>query len=207
MSQDVFVKTIQKDKYVLLTAISKFECSTPSGDIDSAKLKSIKEYVNDYNEKSVSRDLTITNILLIYPGTDCESKRANMMKLVNHIRFPKSKIIIITPTKLTTGVVKGLQSLSDTKEHKYHMFKTFTYNLLTSIIPKYELAPSYHILTDEEKNKLTEYFIDINNLPKIFEDDPQMIWIGAEAGQIIKYTYLSEVTIEAVGYCIVVSGP
>jgi DNA-directed RNA polymerase subunit H (RpoH/RPB5) len=46
---------------------------------------------------------------------------------------------------------------------------------------------------------------EIDNLPKIFEDDPQMIWIGANPGDIIKSVFLSEVTIESINYRIVIS--
>ena len=204
LSQDQFIKTIQKDKYILLSAIDKSIVSQQDGSINEEKLSSIKKMIESFNEKSKSTDITITNILLIYPGTECESKRANMMKLINHIRFPQAKVIIITPTKASSGVVKGLQNLASQKEHRGHEFKIFTYTLLSSILPEHELVPRYEILTNSKIEKLKQWFIDPESLPKIFENDPQMVWIGATAGDVIKFEYLSEVTIEAIGYCKVI---
>jgi len=203
LTQDQFIKPIQKDKYILLSSIAREEVSV-DGDIDQAKLNAVKQLVGSYNEKSKSKDITITNILLIYPGTDCESKRANMMKLINHIRFPKSNVLIITPTKVSTGVVKGLQALVSHKEHRDHDFKVFTYTLLNSVLPEHELVPRYEILTKDKIDQLKAWFIDPDSLPKIFENDPQMVWIGAVTGDVIKFTSLSEVTIETIGYCKVI---
>ena len=204
MQQDQFIKVIQKDKYVLLSSIHKEFVSNENGEIDQSKLDSTKSLIGSFNEKSKANDITITNILLIYPGTECESKRANMMKLINHIRFPQAHVIVITPTKVSSGVTKGLQSLSSQKEHHGHDFKTFTYNLLNSILPEHELVPRYDILSDQQVKELKSWFIDPESLPKVFENDPQMVWIGAKVGQVIKFTYLSEVTIEAIGYCTVI---
>ena len=205
MTQDQFIKTIQKDKYVLLSSVDIADVQNSTKELDEAKLKIIKKRIGSFNEKSKDSDITITNILLIYPGTDCESKRANMMKLINHVRYPRSNVIIITPSKVSSGVSKGLQMLSSKREHQHHDFKAFTYTLLSSIIPKHELVPKYEILSKEQVDNLKEWFLDPESFPKIFENDPQMVWIGAKVGQVIKFTYLSEVTIEAIGYCKVVA--
>lgn len=204
LPQDQFIKLIQKDKYILLSAIDQSIVSKSDGSIDNEKLSTIKKMIGSFNEKSKATDITITNILLIYPGTECESKRANMMKLINHIRFPQANVIIITPTKASSGVVKGLANLSSQKEHRGHDFKVFTYTLLSSVLPEHELVPRYEILSNEQVDKLKQWFIDPESLPKIFENDPQMVWIGASAGEVIKFVYLSEVTIEAIGYCKVI---
>ena len=205
MTQDQFIKTIQKDKYVLLSSVDIADVQNSANELDEDKLKIIKKRIGSFNEKSKDSDIAITNILLIYPGTDCESKRANMMKLINHVRYPRSNVIIITPSKVSSGVSKGLQMLSSKREHQHHDFKAFTYTLLSSIIPKHELVPKYEILSKGQIDKLKEWFVDPESFPKIFENDPQMVWIGAKVGQVIKFTYLSEVTIEAIGYCKVIA--
>lgn len=205
MPQDQFIKTMQKDKYLLLSSINRNLVTNDNDEVDEVKLKSMKDFISSYNEKSKVKDVVITNILLVYTGTDCESKRANMMKLINHIRFPFANVLIITPTKISSGVAKGLQMLSHQYEHRGHTFKAFTYNLLSSVLPEHELVPRYTILSTEEVMKLKEWFIDPEALPKVFENDPQMVWIGANVGDVIKFTYLSEITIEAIGYCMVIS--
>ena len=203
-TQEQFIKHIQKDKYILLSAANRSDVVGNSDELDNSKISKLKNLIHTYNEKSKSSDAVITNLLLIYPGTECENKRANMLKLINHIRYPLANVIIITPTKVSSGVAKGLQALSGRSEHRGHDFKTFTYSLLSSVLPEYELVPKYEILTQEQIDNLKKWFIDPNSLPKVFEHDPQMVWIGAKVGDVIKFTAMSEVTIESIGYCIVV---
>ena len=190
LTQSEFAKKIRKDKYVLLSAVS---------DSHTDDIQTITKYMGNYNEKSSIKNIRVFNILLIYPGTDCETKRANMMKFVNHVRYPKADIMIITSTKISNSVIKGLTALSHSKEHKHHSFCAYTYNLLTSIVPEFELAPRYEILntTDAAEH-------DVDTLPKIWETDPQMVWLGAIVGQVIKVTYLSETTIHGINYRVVI---
>lgn len=204
MSQDQFIKSIQKDKYVLLSAVSKSFVIDDNGDVDNSKLKGIQDMIGNFNEKSETEDLNVVHILLVYTGTDCESKRANMMKLINHVRFPCAEILIITPTKISSSVAKGIQALTNQKEHRHHTFRSFTYTLLNSVLPEHEFVPKYEILNPSKIEELKLWFIDPDSLPKIFENDPQMVWIGATIGDVVKFTYLSEVTIEAIGYCKVI---
>ena len=203
-SQEQFIKAIQKDKYILLSAANVSDVINASEEVDNNKVAQLKKSIETYNEKSKSTTTTITNILLIYPGTECENKRANMIKMINHIRYPLSNVLLITPTKVSPGVLKGLNSLSNRSEHQGHTFKTFTYQLLSSVLPEYELVPKYEILTSEQIADLKKWFIDPNMLPKVFEHDPQMVWIGAKIGDVIKFTTVSEVTIQTIGYCIVI---
>lgn len=204
LSQDQFIKAISKDKYIILSAVGRALVIDDGGNVDKVKLKSTKTTIESYNEKNGSKNIVLTNILLVYPGTECESKRANMMKLINHIRFPSVNVIIITPSKISAGVAKGLQLLSTQKEHREHTFKAFTYTLLNSVIPEYDLAPRYEILTSEQIDELKAWFLDPATFPKVFENDPQMVWIGAKVGDVVKYTFLSETTIEGIGYCTVI---
>ncbi len=191
MSQADFAKRIQKDKYILLSAVDKKHAED---------VANITEYIDGYNEKSSNTNIRLTHILIIYPGTDCETKRANMLKFINHVRYPRSDVIIITETELSGSVLKGLQALTTTNEHQHHAFYAYTYDLLTSVIPQFELAPQkYEILTDAEVQEF-----EIATLPRVFEDDPQMVWIGAKTGNVVRFTYMSEITLFSIGYCVVV---
>ena len=80
LPQDLFIKAIQKDKYMLLSSVDLSAVASQDNLVDADKLQSVKNLISSYNEKSKTKDVRITNILLIYPGTECESKRANMMK-------------------------------------------------------------------------------------------------------------------------------
>ncbi|KAF1333553.1 hypothetical protein FI667_g2567, partial [Globisporangium splendens] len=202
LSQDQCIKRIQKDKCVLLSAVDRHAVANDAHEVDSGKLNSAKKKLSD-----ASQDLTPTCILLIYPGTECENKRGNMTKLINRIRYPRARILVITPTRISPGVMKGLQALSSLHDHRHHEIKAFTYMLLNSVLPEFELAPKYEILTVAKLQHLRDWFVDPDTLPKIFEHDPQMVCIGAMVGDVVKFTFMSEVTIEGIGYCRVISNP
>lgn len=173
LSQDQFVKKITRDKYLILNSVPK----------------------------NPTNDQVGFNLVLVYPNTECETKRANMIKLINYIKEPKVDVLIITPNELSSSVNKLLASLSKSSgEHEFRTYKSFTYRLLTTILPDHELVPKYEFA---DKELFKEY--ELEELPKILENDPQMIWIGAKVGDVIKATFLSEVSIESINYRIVIS--
>lgn len=204
LSQDAFIKDIQRDKYILLSAVDRSLVCDESGAVIADKVDETRRIVETHNEKSKDCAFAITHVLLVYPGTECESKRANMMKLINHVRYPKAHVLVITPTKITAGILKSLHALRSQREHSARDFKAFTYTLLNAVLPEHELVPRYEILSEAEMVQLRGWRIDPELLPKIFEHDPQIVWIGAEVGQVVRFTYPSEVTIESIGYCVVV---
>jgi DNA-directed RNA polymerase subunit H (RpoH/RPB5) len=199
LSQIEFNKQIQKDKYIILKSVKQ-------NVLNELSLDEVKNYVASYNEKTKDKNIYITYILLIYIGTEAESKRGNMIKLLNHIRYPKAETLIITPTQLSSSIQKYITSeLKSYDEHKYRVFKPYTYDLLKSIRPTYELVPKFTILNEEEIEELKKNYFDVNAFSKVDENDVQMVWIGAVVGDIIKYEYLSETTIYGIDYSIVIS--
>ncbi len=199
LTQNELNKQIQKDKYIILKAVSNNTITS------TQTLTDIKKYIQHYNEKTVDKNIYITCILLIYVGTDAESKRANMIKLLNHIRYPKTETLIITPTKLSSSINNYITDLHKLSEHQYRTFKPYTYNLLKTILPNHELVPKYKILTQEEIDELEKHYITKENISKVYEHDPQMVWIGAKPGDVVEYRYLSEITIFGIGYALIIS--
>jgi len=54
------------------------------------------------------------------------------------------------------------------------------------------LVPEHAILSDNERKELLEkYDIRPEQLPKILDNDPAVLYIGAEPGQIVKVTRTS----------------
>ena len=199
LSQIEFNKQIQKDKYIILKSVKQDV-------LNNMPLDEIKNYINLYNETTKDKDIYITYILLIYVGTEAESKRGNMIKCLNHIRYPKAETLIITPTQLSSSIQKYITvELKSYDEHKYRTFKPYTYDLLKSIRPTYELVPKFTILNNAEIQELKDNYFDVETFSKVDENDVQMVWIGAKVGDIIKYEYLSETTIYGIDYSIVVS--
>ncbi len=191
MDQDRFIKRIQKDKYVVMSSIPAKSIQTESGEVDQQKL-------------SKANDMPVVVVVLVYPGTECENKRANMLKILAKVQHPFAEVIVITPIKISPGVAKGLRAMSTHTKTSDRTFKAFTYTLFNSVLPEHDLVPKYEILDAAQIEALEEWHIDPNTLPKIFEHDPQMVWLGARVGDVVKFTQLSEITIEAIGYCKVV---
>jgi DNA-directed RNA polymerase subunit H (RpoH/RPB5) len=191
-------KEMLKNKYLILKSVEN-KYITNEMSIDN-----IKEYLNSYDEKSLDINLYITFIIIVYPGTECESKRASMIKLLNHIRYPKCEVLIITYTKLSSSINKYISELTNTYEHKNQIFKSYTYNLLKTIVPNYITAPKYNILTTEEIENLNKNNINTNMIPRMLDIDPQVIWIGAKVGDILRYEYASEISIKGIEYAIVI---
>ncbi len=182
MEQDKFIKDIQKNKCIIMTSVPN---------VDKQKLDN-------------AENMKVLVILLVYPGTECENKKANMTKLISKITSAFADVIIITPVKISAGVSKGLKTMNVNTKKAYRSYRSFTYTLFNSVLPEHDLVPKYEILNDEQIDVLKEWNIDPDTLPKIFENDPQMVWAGAQVGDVVKFTYLSENTIEAIGYCKVI---
>ncbi len=189
--QESFIKMIQKDKYMILPSVPKKYIETSDGQIDKQKLEN-------------AENMRLVVILLVYPGTECENKQANMIKIINKITYNFTEVLVITPIKISAGVSKKLKSLSVDTDKSYKLYKSFTYTLFNTVLPNHILVPKYEILNEEQIDELKKWYIDPNTLPKILENDPQMVWLGAKVGDVIKFTLPSEITIESVQYCIVI---
>ena len=64
-TQEQFIKHIQKDKYILLSAANRSDVVGNSDELDNSKISKLKNLIHTYNEKSKSSDAVITNLLLI----------------------------------------------------------------------------------------------------------------------------------------------
>jgi DNA-directed RNA polymerase subunit H (RpoH/RPB5) len=177
MKQDEFIKNIQLNKYVILP-------SAPKDDKDAKK---------------------VLVLLLIYPGTECENKRANMKKFIDKIEYPFAEVMTITQVKVSAGVMGGLRQWEVDTSKAYRSFKSFTYPLFNCIIPEYNQAPKYSILSEEDTDLLDKKaMMDKENLPKIFEHDPQMVWLGARVGDVVRIIRLSDNNMEDPYYRLVI---
>ena len=120
------------------------------------------------------------------------------------ITYPRSDVILISSSNVGTHMYKFINKINN-EQPTTQMIYIYKYDLFKIIVPEYSLAPKYTILSDEEvKKQLETVHLTRYSLPKILETDPQMIWIGAKAGQVVRYEYLSEITIHNIGYSIVI---
>ncbi|MEA2055807.1 MAG: DNA-directed RNA polymerase subunit H [Candidatus Thermoplasmatota archaeon] len=69
----------------------------------------------------------------------------------------------------------------------------------------HKLVPIHEIISKEEEKELFEkYDITVDQLPKILDTDPVVIFIDAKPGQIIKVTRKSQTATKSIAYRLVV---
>ena len=72
-------------------------------------------------------------------------------------------------------------------------------------IMRHELVPLHMIVSEKEVEELySKYKIKLDQLPKIFDTDPVVKYIGAKPGQIVKIIRNSQTAKQSVAYRLVV---
>lgn len=186
---------VQKYKYIVMRSISKH---------DADHLEKIKNLLKDDKfDELKDTNVRIYYLIILYPNTDYNSKRPEFKKILSLVPYKNSDIMIVTKDKIGKHMLKFIYKLNETSaSQKIYVYE---YALFKTIIPEYSLAPKYTILSkDEIEKELSQFHIQPNNLSRVLESDPQMVWIGAKVGQVVKYEYLSEVTIKSIGYSVVI---
>lgn len=194
MSDEELNTTIQRNKFIILKAIHQK---------DESNKDLINEIISKPSKKDNKLDIHVYYLVILYPNAEYDSKRAEFKKLMNMITYPRSDVLLISSSKIGTHMQKFINKINE--EHPTQTVYSYGYSLFKTIVPEYSLAPKYKILTNEEiKKQLDSMHITIHSLSRILDTDPQMVWIGAKAGQVVRYEYLSEITIYNIGYSIVI---
>ena len=127
--------------------------------------------------------------------TNNESNVANHKDEFEKIIVPLSGEIILVSNKVLTNNIALLA--------KIYSIKIFSYRHANFIIDvtKAPLVHQHILLPKEEIEKeLNEIGIDKLQLPLIKMNDPQIIWLGAYEGDIVKIIRISEATGFSVAY-------
>lgn len=73
---------------------------------------------------------------------------------------------------------------------------------------KHEMVPDHQIMSEEEvADLLVTYRVSLEQLPKIYHDDPAVRAIGGDAGDVIRITRDSRTAGRAEAYRLVVKRP
>lgn len=112
------------------------------------------------------------------------SKSLEFKKLLNTIQEKEAHLIIVSKEGIKTPVKKFLS--------KYTKKKLWIKNLLyahfkvdvrkNEMVPKHslcDLEETQRVMTDNQIDNLTQF-------PKIKNTDPQVLWLGGKAGQLVK---------------------
>lgn len=138
-------------------------------------------------------------IYLFDKNSKYSSSSQDLKRLLKKIKGP-CDVILVTYQPFN---VYGRKAIA-----LYKSLNVFTYLhiIFDLVIPNGPLCYPHRILSKDEVLKLCndELFCYLTNLPKIFDEDPQCIWIGAESGDVVEIRILSDISGEAIQYRVVV---
>lgn len=152
----------------------KIECS------DKKQDRTVLIYLFDKNSKYVTS------------STDMKS-------LLHKIKNP-CHVILITYQPLNVYHKKAIAS------QKHLRVNVYRHEIFDLVIPDGPLCYPHRIMSKDEVLHLTneDLCCGVINLPKIMDDDPQCIWIGAEVGDVIEIKMLTDITGETLMYRVVI---
>ncbi len=134
---------------------------------------------------------------------DKDSKYAassqDLKRLLKKIKNP-CNVILITYSPFNTYGRKAIAT------YKHLSVYTYLHEIFELVLPYGPLCYPHRVLSHDEVIKLCneELMCYLTNLPKIFDEDPQCIWIGAESGDVIEIKMLSDISGETIQYRVVV---
>ena len=148
--------------------------------MDTKKNKMVKIYLFDKNSKYMMSSQEIRKIL----------KKLN----------DPCNVIFITYQALSTYHKKAIN------QEKHLNIYIYRHEIFDLILPNGPLCYPHRIMSKEEVLKLTndDLCCYVINLPKILDEDPQCIWIGAEVGDVIEIKIYSDILGEAYYYRVVI---
>lgn len=123
----------------------------------------------------------------------------DMKKLLKKIKDPCS-LIMITYQPMNVYHRKAINS------QKHLKVSVYRHEIFDLVLPNGPLCYPHRIMTREEVIRLTneDLCCFVINLPKILDEDPQVIWIGAEVGNVLEIKMLSDTSGETYQYRVVI---
>lgn len=144
----------------------------------------------------------LTKPVLIYLLLNNDKKNdinsQELKHLLAKIKDP-SDVILVSSNKFKSHPQKVITSF------KHLRVKTYLHENFDLIIPEGPLCYKHRILSHDEIKILLnkELCCSLINLPKILLEDVQCIWIGAEVGDVVEITMISDITLETIQYKVV----
>lgn len=146
------------------------------------------KYKNPKNNKPVV-------VYLLSRTSKYADKSQELRRLLTKITKP-TDVILISKAPFKSYAMKSIN------KPKHLRIKTFLHENFNLIIPKGPLCFPHRIMTHAEVDVLLndDLCCKLNNLPTIPLSDPQCIWIGAEVGDVIEITPISDIMGEHIQY-------
>lgn len=183
---------------IFATDWRKYELTTKPLDKDAfRKAMQAEQYVKleCYNPKKDANVL----IYLFDKNSKYIASSQDMKKLLKKIKEPCS-LIMITYQPMNVYHRKAINSQKHLKVNVYR------HEIFDLVLPNGPLCYPHRVMTRDEVIRLTneDLCCFVTNLPKILDEDPQVIWIGAEVGDVIEVKMLSDIAGETYQYKVVI---
>jgi hypothetical protein len=150
------------------------------------------EYINSASGRRVV-------IYLFTSDSKYAAASQDLKRLLNKNKDP-CDVILITEKPFKVYANKVIYSL------KHLNIKSYLHKIFESETPTGPLCYPHRIMSKEEVNLLlnNDLCCNLTNLPKILEEDPQCVWIGAMVADVIEINMASDISGETIRYCVVV---
>jgi len=141
---------------------------------------------NSYITIKGKQDKLVT-FVIVAKNSDIPNRTESFLGMMREIK-DESEIFLFTE-KENTSKIRAYANSNNINLHIYPMYIIHIDLRKAPGVPKHEIVTS-----DEEKHIIERYYIHGKNMPYILSTDPQIIWIGAKPGDIIRITRMSEVS-------------
>lgn len=183
--RDIIPEDQQKDEYTFNNDI-----------LDSLYIKLLGKN-NRTNNDIIIYFFTISDKNL-FQSTEFNKFFNNNIKVSKHSEI----IIIIDSAIMTSSRHKKINKLKNKKDR----LELYDYDIFSTVKPEHILAPKHEILPKDEEELLINHckLNGKHELPFININDPQIIWIGANIGDVVKITGRDEIAGEYMEYRLVI---
>lgn len=183
---------------IFATEWRKYELITKPLDRDSFRKTMQADQFVKLECHDNKRDTTVL-IYLFDKTSKYVTTSQEMKKLLNKIKDPCNVIMI-------TYQILNVYHRNAINSRKHLKVNTYRHEIFDLVLPNGPLCYPHRIMSREEVLKLTndELCCFVVNLPKILDEDPQAIWIGAEVGNVIEIKMTSDIAGEAYQYRVVI---
>jgi DNA-directed RNA polymerase subunit H (RpoH/RPB5) len=128
--------------------------------------------------------------ILLSLDSQCIGSTVDFKKLIDGLPYEyktqNTDVVIVSYNVLSSQIKKYIKTMTDGKI--YPRFSIECYQYVTFKAESHVLVLTHSILTESQLIQLEEkYKFSRVNLPKIFYTEPQIAWIGARPGHVIRY--------------------
>jgi DNA-directed RNA polymerase subunit H (RpoH/RPB5) len=159
----------------------------------------VKEHITmRYAERGTGRPVVI---YLLSKGSKCVNV-PELRRMLNLLRREPATVMIISENPLKVHSV----TLINSSAYAHLNIRNYPHNIFKAIIPLGPKCHPHEKLEQKDAQRILneEIFSYLVSLPKIHQEDPQCIWIGAELGDIVKVTQASTNAMGSITYRVVV---